>query len=432
MITYTYAAMTRYACCLAVGVAIVAMNACGGGNAGKSAAALSIISADSNVPIKSGATLSGLSKIVIAGTGSDAADLDFSEVGATFDTAQDGSRPLVRDEASPGEYWLPIVLTSTSGTLSVSMTGAPPIAIPLTLTPFKTTGVPGAVTRAFLEASLSNTNAALKDLLAGRPLPDLLQALTATTDLTQQQLTWVTTAMHNGTVIMAARRDGTPVSKTTDDLKALDQIVSRAEALRLDRSSASAVASLSPWRKVIDLLVPSAVAQTTNSTAFINGMKATGDGLALTAGLALYLTDRSVSAYGRSTDTQAVALNMAGLYAAHYGNAQATLQTLPNLTFTGAEPVAELHLAVFELLAGVVNEIIVNENVLPGLDNLAQDSAVGLVSTFISSVNKVAVENIAMDQIMIYKAHSVGIALCASGEMAVADPDIGLFSCASL
>jgi hypothetical protein len=116
---------------------------------------------------------------------------------------------------------------------------------------------------------------------------------------------------------------------------------------------------------------------------------------------------------------------MAGLYAAHYGNALATIETLPDLTF--AKPMDEVQIAVSALFAGIINEII-----LPDLEKLSLDSAVALVRQFIAKADNAAVENIVMDNVIIFKARSVGISLCQVGERPVADPDVPFVSCASL
>ena len=422
MTTFTYATTSLSARRVIAGIAVLTLAACGGGGGANDQAApnFSVASAESNVAIKSGAALFGSSKITVANKG-----IGASDISASFMTAQDAPQPLVPDLANPGQFWLPVAVALTAGTLSIAAPGRIPIAIPFTLTPLKTTDAPGTATRDFLQASLSNTNAAIKDLLQSRPLPDLLQALTSTMALTQQELTWVSKTMQAGTAVMATRKDGTAVKMTTDDLKALDQMVLHAEALRLDQGAAPAVARLSPWMKIIDVLVPSAQAQTSDSAAFISGTKATGDGLGLTANMVPGIAPAGASAFRRDADAQAIALNMAGLYAAHYGNALATMQTLPNLTFP--QPVDKVQIAVSDLVAGVINEI-----VLPDLDKLSQDNAVGLVGNFMDSVDNTAVENIVMDEVIIFKTRSVGIQLCPSGTAVVADPEVDFVSCVRL
>jgi hypothetical protein len=400
MITYTLAAITHWTRCVAVGILALALTACGGSdNSGQQGVStLSVTGVASKVAIESGDSLYGLSKISVTGA-TDESDISLSNISASFNTAQDTPLPLVRDQASPGKFWLPVVLTSTSGTLTVSVPGAASITMRLTLMPFKTADAPGVVTRDFLETSLLNTNAALKDQLAGSPFPDLLEALTSTADLAQQELAWLTSAMQNGTVIMATRGNGTPVSMTIDDLKALDQMVLYTEALRLNRGKAPSVAHLSPWTRIVDFLMPSAFAQTSDSAAFISRTNSIGDALALTASLTPDVAGTGSRAFQRGADAQAASLNMAGLYAAHYGNALATIQALPNLTFT--EPKDEVQSAVRALFAGVINEI-----VLPDLDSLAQDNAVRVLKKFGANVDNIAVESIVMDYVLMFKARS--------------------------
>jgi hypothetical protein len=422
MNTQPCVAIIRPARCAAMVMTILLLAACGGGDSsgGQAPATLTVASADSNAAIKSGASLSGLSKMSISRTGTDA-----SGISATFTAASDAPQPLVPDLASPGQFWLPLVLTRTAGTLSIAVANRAPVAMQLILTPFAAPDAPGVATRNFLQECLSNSTAALKDMLAGQPLPVLLQALNSAMQLTQQELAWVTNVMQNGAATIATRKDGTMVNMTTDDLKALDQMVLHTEASRTNQGAAPPAARLSPWRKIVDFLMPSAYAQTSDSAAFISGTKATGDALGLTANMVAGVAVAGTAAFRQNADAHVVSLNMAGLYAAHYGNALATIQTLPNLTF--AEPVDNVQIAVSALFAGVINEI-----VLPDLNDLAQDTAVGLVRKFTANVDNAAVENIVMNQVFIFKTRSVGINLCPAGEHAVADADSGFVRCAGL
>jgi hypothetical protein len=414
-----YAAVKRRTLCLAAGIALLALAACGGGTSGEPAGATySVANVDANVAINPGASLFGLSKIAVAHTGTDASDISVA-----FHTAQDPPQPLVPDLASPGQFWLPVVVAPVAGALSISAPDRASVAMPLTLTPFAAPDAPGVATRDFLQDSLSNTDAAIRDVLADQPLPDLLQALNSTMAMTQQELNWVTKAMQSGSTIMATRKNGTPVKMTTDDLRALDQMVLHTEAARTGQGTAPPAAWLPSWIKVIDFLIPNAFAQTSDSAAFISGTKAIGDGLGLTANLAPGAA--GTDAFLRGADAQAISLNMAGLYAAHYGNALATIQMLPNLTFR--EPVDKVQLAVRALFAGIINEIF-----LPDLDSLTQDISVGLVSKFIGNVDNAAVENIVMDNVIIFTTRSVGSNLCPANETAVADPNVDSVRCVSL
>jgi hypothetical protein len=427
MTLHTHAAITRYARRAVTGIAILTMAACGGGGTSseQTPAALAITTIDSNVPIQPGASLFGLSKIAIAKSAADASDIGASDITVSFNDPQGTPQPLVRDLADPSTFWMPVVSARTAGSLTISVPDRANLSMAVTLGPFQAPGAPGLATRNFLEASLLNINAALKDLAAGRPLPDLLHALTSTADLTQQELTWVTATMKNGTAVMATRKDGTPVKMTTDDLKALDQMVLHTEALRTQTGTLPAAARLSPWMKIMDILIPSAFAQTSDSAEFIRATKATGDALGLTAYMVPGIAPAGPSAFRRSADAQAISLNMAGLYAAHYGNALATIQTLPNLTFP--EPVDAVQIAVSALFAGVINEI-----TLLDLDYLAQADAVTLVTQFIANVDTAAEENIVMDKVSIFKTRSVGIHLCPAGESPVADPNGDFVSCVGL
>lgn len=412
------ASIIHYARRLAAGMAILAIGACGGGTSGeRPAAPASVASADSGTAIRPGAQLYGLSKITIDGSTADA-----SGIRASFTTAQNTLLPLVPDSARPGQFWMPVVLERTAGTLSVSAPHRAAIAMPLTLAPFKPSDAPGVATRDFLDASLSNTDAAIRDLLLAGPLPDLLQALTATAELTRQERAWVSNAMRDGSAVMATRKDRTPARMTTDDLKALDQMVLYTAALSANQGALPAAAGRSPWTRIIDILMPSAFAQTSDSAAFTGAAKATGDALGLAANLGSDADGKLVSAFRRGADAQAASLNMAGLYAAHYGNALATIQMLPNLSFAG--PVDKAQAAVGALFAGVIDEIVV-----PGLDALSEDNAVALARNFMASADNDAVENIVLDKVLIFKTGSAGISLCPAGENPFADPGVDFVRC---
>jgi hypothetical protein len=381
-------------------MAILAIGACGGGTSGeRPAAPASVASADSGTAIRPGAQLYGLSKITIDGSTADA-----SGIRASFTTAQKTLLPLVPDSARPGQFWMPVVLERTAGTLSVSAPHRAAIAMPLTLAPFKPSDAPGVATRDFLDASLSNTDAAIRDLLLSGPMPDLLQALTATAELTRQERAWVSNAMRDGSAVMATRKDRTPARMTTDDLKALDQMVLYTAALSANQGALPAAAGRSPWTRIIDILMPSAFAQTSDSAAFTGAAKATGDALGLAANLGSDADGKLVSAFRRGAD------------------ALATIQMLPNLSFAG--PVDKAQAAVGALFAGVIDEIVV-----PGLDELSEDNALALARNFMASADNDAVENIVLDKVLIFKTGSAGISLCPAGENPFADPGVDFVRC---
>jgi hypothetical protein len=394
------ASIIHYARRLAAGMAILAIGACGGGTSGeRPAAPASVASADSGTAIRPGAQLYGLSKITIDGSTADA-----SGIRASFTTAQNTLLPLVPDSARPGQFWMPVVLERTAGTLSVSAPHRAAIAMPLTLAPFKPSDAPGVATRDFLDASLSNTDAAIRDLLLAGPMPDLLQALTATAELTRQERAWVSNAMRDGSAVMATRKDRTPARMTTDDLKALDQMVLYTAALSANQGALPAAAGRSPWTRIIDILMPSAFAQTSDSAAFTGAAKATGDALGLAANLGSDADGKLVSAFRRGAD------------------ALATIQMLPNLSFAG--PVDKAQAAVGALFAGVIDEIVV-----PGLDALSEDNALALARNFMASADNDAVENIVLDKVLIFKTGSAGISLCPAGENPFADPGVDFVRC---
>jgi hypothetical protein len=182
------------------------------------------------------------------------------------------------------------------------------------------------------------------------------------------------------------------------------------------------VAQRSPSMKLIDYLVPSAFAQTTDKAAFISGAKATGDALGLTANVGLPSTVVGTSSFYPGANVQVVSLVMHALYAAHYGNALATIQTLPNLDFV--QPVDEVQVAAGELFAGAINEI---EEL--DMAELTDDAALQPVKNFTSAIDRPEVEDILMDIIAIFQTRTIGISLCPTGRVAVADSEVDSVSC---
>jgi hypothetical protein len=288
--------------------------------------------------------------------------------------------------------------------------------------PFKTSGAPGTDTQAFLQSSLSATNAAINDLRLAKPLPDMLQALQSASDLTQQALTWVKRTTQNGGSTIARHKDGRPVRLSTKDLQVLDQMVLYTDALRVNGGTLPPVARLSPSMKLIDYLVPSAFAQTTDNAAFINGARASGDALGLTRNLGRQDNGAGTSAFDPGADVQVVSLTMRALYAAHYGNALATFQTLPNLSFV--QPVDQVQIAAGKLFAGAINKI-----TKPDVAELTDDAMLQPVNNFGSAIDRPEVENILKDTMAIFQAGTIGISLCPAGKIAVADPEVDSVRC---
>ena len=417
MNTLLYALIGPYLRCIAIGIAVLILAACNGGGSSsqQSASTFSISDANSGGVIAPDASLYGLTRIAIS-------EIESSTTRVEFNTEQNSTQPLIPDFANPGKFWMPVVLVRTNGTLSISTLEGAPITLPITLMPFKTSGTPGAETQAFLQSSLSTTNAAINDLRRARPLPDLLQALQSASDLTQVALTWVTNSTQNGGSTIARRKDGRLVRLSTKDLQVLDQMALYTEALRINGGTLPPVAHLSPWTRLIDYLVPSAFAQTTDKTAFISGAKATGDALGLTANFALQNPEMGTGAFYPGADVQVVSLTMRALYAAHYGNALATIQTLPNLDFV--QPVDQVQVAAGELFAGAINEVAELD-----MAELTDDAALQPVKNFTGFIDRPKVENTLMDIMAIFQTRTIGISLCPAGRTAIADPEVESVSC---
>jgi hypothetical protein len=417
MNTLLYTVLSPYLRCIAVGIAILILAACNGGGSSneQSSSTFSVTDANSGVALAPDASLFGLAKIAIS-------EMDPSTTRVEFNTEQNSTQSLIPDLANPGKFWMPVVLVPTNGTLSISTPEGAPFTVPITLMPFKTSGVPGTDTQAFLQSSLSTTNAAINDVRLARPLPDLLQALQSATDLTQSALTWVTNSTQNGGSTIARRKDGRPVRLSTKDLQVLDQMVLYTDALRINGGTLPPVAHLSPWMRLIDYLIPSAFAQTTDKAAFISAAKATGDALGLTASFGLEDTGVGTSAFYPGADVQVVSLTMRALYAAHYGNALATFQTLPNLSFVN--PVDQVQIAAGELFAGAINEITKLD-----MAELTDDAALQPVKNFTSFIDRPEVENILMDIMAIFQTRTIGMSLCPAGKVARADPEVDSVRC---
>lgn len=417
MQTPLYAAISPCLRWIAVGMTILILAACHGGDSSSehSPSTFTITDANSGIALVPDASLFGLAKIAIS-------DIEPAPARVEFNTEQNSTLSLIPDLANPGEFWMPVVLVRTNGTLSVSTQEGAPHTLPVTLVPFKTSGAPGTDIQAFLQSSLSTTNAAINDLRQAEPLPDLLQALQSAGDLTQQALTWVTNAMQNGESTIARHKDGRPVRLTTRDLQVLDQMVLYTDALRVNGGTLPPVAHSSPSMKLIDYLIPSAFAQTTDKASFISGARATGDALGLTRNLARQDNGVGASAFVPGADVQVLSLTLRALYAANYGNALATFQTLPNLSFD--QPVDQVQIATGKLFAGAINRI-----TELGMAELTDDAALQPVKNFTSAIDRPAVENILKDILSIFQTGTIGISLCPAGKIAVADPEVESVRC---
>ena len=200
MKTPLYAVISPCLRWIAVGITILILAACNGGDSSSehSPSTYTITDANTGVALVPDAPLFGLAKIAIS-------DIEPSPTRVEFNTEQNSTLSLIPDLANPGEFWMPVVLVRTNGTLSISTQEGAPHTLPVTLVPFKTSGAPGTDTQAFLQSSLSTTNAAINDLRLAKPLPDMLQALQAASDLTQVALTWVTNTKQNGGSTIARR-----------------------------------------------------------------------------------------------------------------------------------------------------------------------------------------------------------------------------------
>ena len=174
--------------------------------------------------------------------------------------------------------------------------------------------------------------------------------------------------------------------------------------------------------KLIDYLMPSAFAQTTDKAGFISAARATGDALGLTRNLGRQDTGGGSSAFDPGADVQVVSLTMRALHAAHYGNALATFQTLPNLSFD--QPVDQVQIAAGKLFAGAINRITKLD-----MAELTDDAMLQPVKNFTSSIDRPEVENILKDLMAIFQTGTIGISLCPAGRVAVADPEVDSVSC---
>jgi hypothetical protein len=417
MKTPLYAVISPCLRWIAAGITILILAACNGGDSSSehSPSTFAITDANSGVALVPDSSLFGLAKIAIS-------DIEPSTTRVEFNTEQNSTQSLIPDLANPGEFWMPVVLVRTNGTLSISTQEGAPHTLPVTLMPFKTSGAPGTDTQAFLQSSLSTTNAAINDLRLAKPLPDLLQALQSASDLTQQALTWVKSTTQNGVLTIAWRKDGRPVRLSTKDLQVLDQMVLYTDALRVNGGTLPPVAHLSPSMRMIDYLMPSAFAQTTDKAGFISGAKATGDALGLTRNLGRQDNGVGTSAFDPGADVQVVSLTMRALYAAHYGNALATFQSLPNLSFV--QPVDQVQIAAGKLFAGAINRITKLD-----MAEITDDAMLQPVRNFASSIDRPEVENILKDMMAILQTATIGISLCPAGRVAVADPEVDSVSC---
>jgi hypothetical protein len=380
------------------------------------AAAVSLVDAASGAAIAPNATESALSKIVIAG-------IDLSDATVEFATAQNTTLPMIPDQTNLGQFWTPLVAAPTTGNLSVLKPGAAAVNLPLTLAPLQIAGPSGQAIQSCLQSSLAIMDAKIAEL-GGGPPNLLLTVLQAARALVQQELAWVNSGMQNNGVVIAQSADGATVEFAKEDLAALDQIFKHSDILAACGSAPAQLTRLSPLQRLIDFFLPSAFAQTSDEAALISKMKASAEGLALTESTALNVTQFGTGAFRAGANTQAVQLLLAGLNAAHYGNALAMILDARGTTFS-QDAQAEAVSALKRLGMEVFDTFKDAE-----LANLAtEDSARSLASAYIAAISNPQTKNLLVGTIKIVAARNAGLALCPLPEMTPApspnssDPD---------
>lgn len=436
-----YAAARQYMRYIAKCILMLGIAACSGGDGtatNASGANLSITDANSGTAIRSGASVFTLSRIAIAG-------MDLSDASVAFVLSQNSTLPLIPDQASPDQFWLPLVLEPTAGKLIISNPGKAPFSMPLTLLPFATSGVSGEATQVFFRSSLSTIDAAIDGLrMAARPLPEMSRALQAVRNFTQQQLTWINSTMQNGSAGISRRQNGMPVAMTKEDLKALDQMVLYSGVLAANGGTLPQVTHSAPLKQFMDTIISSAHAQTApclataidiarclasvqtiDKSAFANSAKAIGEALGLTADNAKTVADVGSGAFRVGADDQAVALMMIGLYGAHYGNALAMIQALQTANFSTANQVL-MEAALRSLSIGIINEF-----KLSGLDLAEGDATITQILETSAAIDSTAVENIVLQIIQISLARANSVDLCPEDFIAVPVANDDYIACVS-
>lgn len=422
-----------YIRCIATCLMVLAMAACsGGGSSSPGAAAPSSITlAESGGTVAPGSSVFTLTQIAIA-------EIDPSNPSVSMDfiSADNITYPLISNQASADQFWLPVVPVPTAGNLTISTSEGAPFSTPLTLLPYPASGVAGEAMQNFLQSSLFTMNSAIDSLnVAARPLPELLQASQAARNVTRQMLVWVTDTMRHGSTSMAQLKDGRSVTMTREDLKALDQMVLRAGNMRFAQTAScvpnraqAGVGAPAQVSTPNDLAWCLAMVQTTNEATFASLAKSIGEALGVAADMALKVSAKETGAFRQDADAQAVDLFMAGLYTAHYGNGLAMILTLQTASFSAANQ-ALIQDAIDSLFVGLINEIR-----LPDLDLdafKAGDATATLIRNTGAAINKAAVEDIIIDIIQIYGMRVAGFNSCPVGTIAVPDPDSIIFGCVS-
>ena len=188
-----------------------------------------------------------------------------TDSGTTAAFVEDGKPeiPLIASVGNPNQYWLPFVVTRTTGAVIISANGTPIRSMKIVITPFLTSGIPGEAIENYLESSLITRDKAIALLRAANDSPDNLQILEQSRIATQQLLGWITETKAKGTAIVGYALDDSPIVMSTDNLKEMDQMILWAASMaRVAVGGKPApTAAVFKFDNVFDLFIKSAYAQ---------------------------------------------------------------------------------------------------------------------------------------------------------------------------
>lgn len=406
----------------------------------------------SGASLPSGASAFNLTRVHISG-------LELTDATVVFSSAGNPQAVLVPNVDAPGEFWLPVTLSRTSGTVSVVKSGATIASTQLTLVPFETSGVPGEAAMNFLQASSFAMAQSIAERTAARQAPEVVEALTAAREATQDVLAHVLETMATGSSTIAHDAVGQPVIMSPSYLKVLDQMVmytahlaarggtlpplppqqgALARAIgHLIPSAYAQSSSCIPQRSLAGLSEPArqsvandiawcqANAQAADEQAFANNMRAWGEGLKYTSYAVL-----ATATLGGSFVVQGVLVNASeilaatGTFATRYGVAVSFISNLKDHNVADAFKTLLIE-ASDELLKYTLKEyatLVIDKLNLKDLlaDTLKKFSTV-MAKKYIKDKLKALVEG--------YKASLAGTSVCSDGTIPVTNPNDGIGHC---
>lgn len=195
----------------------------------------------------------GITKIISGGPAITNSTIEFVD-------ADGKAAPLAKDAALANTYWLPLVVSETKGKIVSRRNGAIVGSVPVTLTPYTTSGVPGEAVLNYLASGLSMREDAIQILKTTNRSPTTLTILENLRIVTNQQMTWILTAIKNGSVVVDDLFTGEPATLDQAQLKIMDQVALYQANLLLPPNSPQRVSKTQPLDTIFSFFISTASA----------------------------------------------------------------------------------------------------------------------------------------------------------------------------